>query len=68
MLIGACNTDVVPVSRLQVCPLIWCGMCYSLGTKFRQSLFTNIPMIGVWGTIFLIYFSVLLAVPGKFTA
>merc|ERR1711935_273236 len=52
----------------QVCPLIWCGMCYSLGTKFRQSVYTNIPMIGVWGTIFLIYFSVLLAVPGKFTA
>lgn len=52
----------------QVCPLIWCGMCYSLGTKFRQSIASNYSMIAVWGSIFLIYFSVILAEPSSGTA
>jgi cation-transporting ATPase 13A3/4/5 len=52
----------------QVCPLIWCGVCYSLGTKFRKSLVANTPMLLVWGVIFVVYSIVLLAEPGKFTA
>lgn len=29
----------------QVYPLIWCGVCYSLGTKFRRTVFTNYPVL-----------------------
>merc|ERR1712166_1068994 len=52
----------------QVCPLIWCGMCYSLGTKFRKSIVSNTPMIAVWGAIFIFYTVALLVTPGKFSA
>jgi len=52
----------------QVCPLIWCGMCYSLGTKFRKSIVSNTPMIAVWGSIFIFYTVALLITPGKFSA
>ena len=52
----------------QVCPLIFCGVCYSLGGKFRQSLFTNYGMLLVWGIIFFIYALVLLLEPGGFTS
>jgi hypothetical protein len=52
----------------QVCPLIWCGICYSLGNKFRQPLYTNLPMLSVWGSIFLLYALVLLTGPNKATA
>merc|ERR1711865_86036 len=51
----------------QVCPLIWCGVCYSLGTKFRKSLFTNTSMLSVWGVIFVFYSTALLIEPGKFS-
>jgi len=52
----------------QVCPLIWCGVCYSLGSRFRQSLFKNYAMLAVWGIIFLIYTIVILVEPGSFSA
>ena len=34
-------------------PLIWCGVAYSLGSKFRQSVLSNRAMLTVWGAIFL---------------
>ena len=51
----------------QVCPLIWCGVCYSLGTKFRKPVWMNKPMLAVWGTIFIFYSTALLIEPGKFS-
>ena len=52
----------------QVCPLIWCGVCYSNGSKFRQSLWSNWQILTVWGSIFLVYFLVLILEPSDFTA
>ena len=52
----------------QVCPLIWCGVCYSNGSKFRQSVMQNWQMLGVWGSIFFVYFLVLVMEPNDFTA
>lgn len=52
----------------QVCPLIWCGVTYSLGSHFRQSLFKNYAMLTVWGIIFLIYSICILVEPGSFSA
>jgi len=52
----------------QVCPLIWSGVAYSIGNNFRKPVYTNIPMLAVWGTIFLLYTIILLAEPGDFSA
>ena len=52
----------------QVCPLIWSGVAFSVGSKFRSSLHTNTPVLGVWLAIFALYTASLLNSPNSFTA
>lgn len=52
----------------QVVPLIWCGVAYSLGSKFRRALLTNYAMILVWFGVFLLYTFVLAVPSGKVSA
>lgn len=43
-------------------------MVYSLGSKFRKSLFDNYTILGVWGFVFVWYTLLLLSPPGSVTA
>ena len=52
----------------QLFPLIWCGVCYSLGTKFRLPLYTNYPVLLVWGALFFSHMIMLLVDANDFSS
>jgi len=62
------NWEATIFTTFMVFPLIWSGIQYSTGSKFRRSVFLNKFLWLVWGTIFLLYSSLLLKEPSDATA